>query len=151
MKLARQIDSEPWFIFLRWLLVFPVAWIGFYLGFLVAVLTYQVLTGWCPGGKIVSGTCSIDWVNHIPFIVGAAIAPGLVLIFGTVMAPSHRIAVTWTLYMMGALVSLFFIRVPGAVATAGITGALVSVLLHRKFLASDKSAHNHSLDRPAAR
>lgn len=146
-----RTPQETAIFYVRWLLVLPAAWTGFYLALLTAMLAYKFLTGWCPGGVITSGSCSISWMNSIPFYVGAAVAPALVLIFGTLIAPSHRIAVTWALYVLGALVSLIFIRMPGVVATAGITGALTSVLLHWKFLASDKSAHNHSLDRPAAR
>jgi uncharacterized membrane protein YeaQ/YmgE (transglycosylase-associated protein family) len=135
---------------IRWLLVIPAAWIGFYLSMLVAMLSMQLLNGWCPGGTISSGQCSIGWINHAPFLVGAAVAPALVLYFGTRMAPSHKIAVAWALYGIGAMVALFFFRIPGAVPIAGIVGAATAVFISWKDHARSGVAHNHSLDRPAA-
>lgn len=118
--------------YIRWLLVLPAAIAGFYLGLFAAIFSFQSLTGWCPGGTITSGHCSVGWVNHLPFVIGAAIAPPLVIYFGSTVAPNHRIAVIWTLYCGGALIGLLFFRIPGAVPVAGITGAITAFLLARR-------------------
>lgn len=115
--------------YIRWLLVLPAAWVGFYLGLLIAIFSFQSLTGWCPGGTITSGHCSVSWVNQLPFIIGAAFAPPLVLYLGTTMAPNHRVAVAWALYFGGAVIGLLFFRKPLAVLVAGVTGAITALLL----------------------
>lgn len=114
----------------RWICVLPAACVAFYLSLYLAMFSWKFFNGWCPGGTISSGMCSVKWVSLAPFAFGGLLAPTLVIAFGTLMAPSHRPAVAWTLYLVGALVSFRFFRLPYALVPAGIAGALSATYFH---------------------
>jgi 4-amino-4-deoxy-L-arabinose transferase-like glycosyltransferase len=135
---------------IRWICVIPVACVAFYPALFVAMFSFKLLNTLCIGSTITSGLCNNGWVIPVSFIIGASLAPALVILSGTMMAPSNRPAVAWAIYLVGALVSFkYFGRLQHALIPAGISGALVAAFLARKYRKAE--AHNHWVERPAAR
>jgi hypothetical protein len=117
----------------RWICVIPAAWAAFYIALLISMVCFQTLNGLCPGSEVHSGLCGNGWVVPATFVIGAAIAPALVILAGTLTAPSHRPYVAWALYVTGALFASRFARLPSAFLTAGISGATTAGILHWKY------------------
>jgi len=122
----------------RWIFVLPAAGAGFFAAACAGIFGYEVLNGWCPGGELVSGLCTNHWVGDFAALIGALLAPALVVLAGTMTAPSHRRAVAWTLYAGGAAVALAAFHGPSALLAAGISGAFTATWLHRKFVKSEE-------------
>jgi len=141
MKLLDSIDRNPWAMGIRWMLVLPCAIIGFYTALLLSIGVHKVLNGWCPGGQVISGVCMVLWVRLLPMILGASIAPVLVIIFGTLVAPGLRPLVAWVLYLGGLCIALTFTHgymLPFGIL-AGVTGAATAAILHGKYRVRDKT------------
>lgn len=134
MNTSEVIDSKAWFKALRWAMVLPSAILGFFIAFCIAFFGYRTLDAWCPGGHIISGSCTLAWVNMAPVVMGVSLAPSLVIFFGTLMAPSQRPKVAWIIYALGLLVALTYfrdvVRLTGPVA---VIGAIVAGIMHLKF------------------
>ncbi|MCX5788540.1 MAG: hypothetical protein NTX64_08595 [Elusimicrobia bacterium] len=142
MNLSRNIDTAPWFRALRWLLVLPAAVVGFYTAFILSLFTFKLLNGWCPGGKVISGMCTVSWVNFAPMVVGVVAAPSLVIVFGTLMAPSQRIRTAWALYAAGLIAAIGPFRAFGKLLIpVALVGAGIASVMQTRFK-MQKAAHN---------
>ena len=136
MRLAENIDSAWWFKAIRWVLVAPAAILGFYAAMYISMLSFERFNRWCPGGEIVSGLCNVPWVRLAPLIVGAIIVPSLIILFGTLMAPSKRPVVAWAIYGIGILISLTTFRLQDRTSiliTVALAGAGMALAMQLKF------------------
>jgi hypothetical protein len=94
---------------IRWLLVLPVAWLGWAISVGVAFLVYGIAEGSCPREQVISEHCAAPWfgatVDAI-FIGGSGLAAALILIGCTLMAPNRRRMVALATYVVGVGVAL---------------------------------------------
>jgi hypothetical protein len=109
---------------LRWLLVVPVAVIGWYLGLIVAILLHMTGEHLCPAEEIVSGFCTAPWMAYVDdfaMALGSLLCGAMVVLFPTLVAPSHRGMVAVVAFVSALVVSAPFlihgIWVPVAWAT----------------------------------
>ena len=121
----------------RWILVPECAAAGFCAAVVVSFAATGPIERWCPGGEVVSGVCSVSWVNQLPMTVGAVLLPILIGIPTVLMAPSHRVNVTWVTYFLGcaAVINLFLRPFPAASVLAMVAGLIVGGALHWRFKA----------------
>ncbi|MBI5247082.1 MAG: hypothetical protein HY923_07860 [Elusimicrobia bacterium] len=117
----------------RWIFVLPAAGAGFFLAACIGMFGFEALNGWCPGGELVSGFCTTGWVIQSSTLIGALVAPAFVVLAGTLMAPSRRVFVAWTLYAAGAALAIGAFHLISALVAAGISGAIAAGLLHWKY------------------
>jgi hypothetical protein len=114
---------------LRWLLVIPVAVIGWYIGLIVAILVHATGEHLCPAEEIVSGFCTAPWMAYVDdfaLALGSILCGILVVLFPALLAPSHRGTVAAVAYASGLILSTSFlihgIWLP--VAWAALSGGL---------------------------
>lgn len=97
---------------LRWLLVIPVAVIGWYIGLIVAILIHMAGEHLCPAEEIVSGFCTAPWMAYVDDFaqaLGSLLCGVLVVLFPTLLAPSHRGTVAAVAYASGLILSASFL------------------------------------------
>ena len=122
---------------IRWFLVIPSAFIGWYCAVFIGLLLYSVAESLCPPELIVSGMCTASWsapVKNGIIIFGASISAILVLLFSVFIAPGKRKLVAKVIYFGGvafALYAVYFSNAWWAFISAIISGALFLLLLLR--------------------
>jgi hypothetical protein len=129
---------------LRWLSVVPSAFVGWYVGLILALLIYSANKELCPTKYMVSGMCNAPWsafTEGLAIIFGATISGALVVSLPTLFAPNQQKRVAWAAYGLGLLSSIYFlVLVPGiwhAVLSSVIGGSVVLWRLFRTdFVAS---------------
>ena len=132
--MARPLTVPGW---LRWLLVLPGAWAGWAIAVLTGVGAHSALAALCPPEQLVSGMCVAPWFRYSERIVvcaGAGLAAALILLFCTLIAPSHRPRVVLVTLAAGAAVAIAMGVLAGAYAElmmALAIGILVSLWLLR--------------------
>jgi hypothetical protein len=97
---------------LRWLLVLPVAVIGWYLGLIVALLLHATGEHLCPAEEIVSGYCTAPWMAYVDdfaLVLGSLLCGALVVVFPTLVAPLHRGTVAVIAFVSALVVSAPFL------------------------------------------
>lgn len=78
---------------IRWLLVLPMAVLGWILAFTGALAAHSLIDTFCPEQYKVSNTCSWEWATlatDVLIIVGAFISAVLFVSFATLTAPDHK-------------------------------------------------------------
>lgn len=94
--------------FMRWLAIIPAAISGWYLALILGMFLLALAERTCPAENRVSGICTAWWFGYIKQAIvyfGVAVAAFLVVIFPTLMAPSHRHLVARSFLLLGALVA----------------------------------------------
>ncbi len=97
---------------LRWLLIVPAVFIGWYAGLLSGITVYKINEWLCPAEYIVSGMCYAPWSSYIhefAVIFGAMVAASLIVALPAVIAPSHRRIVASVAYTLGLMYAVYFI------------------------------------------
>jgi|GEM_PF-3113680 len=124
-------------IVLRWLLVVPSAFIGWYVGLIVAMLIYKMNEALCPARFLVSGMCTAPWspvMEELAVIVGGAVVGALVVLLPSLMAPNHRKRIALIAYSLSFACSLYVLMlVPSiwrAVLSATLAGGLMLWCVH---------------------
>lgn len=130
-----KVNAISW---LRWLLLVPSAFTGWYVGLIVALVIHRAHKAICPAHYLVSGMCHAPWtplVQNSAIIIGSILAGALVVLLPALLAPSHRKRVAWIAYGLGFLYSMYFLVViPDiwhAVLSSVIAGSIVLWLLFR--------------------
>jgi hypothetical protein len=102
---------------LRWLFVVPSAFVGWYVGLILALLINSAHKALCPTTYIVSGMCNAPWsafVQGLAIICGAVFSGALVVLLPALFAPNHRKRVASIAYGLGMLLSVYFlVLIPG--------------------------------------
>ena len=115
---------------IRWILVLPVAWLGWAISLGVGALVYSIAEASCPREQVISGHCAAPWFGRVMegiFIGGSGLAAALILIGCTLMAPSRRRAVALATYLVGVGVALniaIAAKAWGPFASAVLVGAV---------------------------
>ena len=89
---------------LRWVAVIPAALLGWYLALVIGLSLRSLATSLCPPEDLVSDACAASWFAPVEdgiFIATAALAALLVLLFSTVICPSHKRGVAVVVFVVG--------------------------------------------------
>lgn len=121
---------------LRWLLVAPLSFLGYPIGFYLAFGSLQLVDAIC-GEHSVSGVCSKSWSSYVQiFVLSFAALVGAVVWVGlaVLVAPAHRAFVAWIAFAFGvAFVVWQFsgLQLGVPIGTAIFSGAIAALLVPR--------------------
>ena len=94
---------------LRWLLFIPASFAGFFLALLVMIFVQTSVEFMCPEEYVVFGEAEYcvypAWANIVLTSIKGALAAFLVVLFGTLVAPSHKRHVPYVLVIGGAAIT----------------------------------------------
>ncbi len=97
--------------FIRWVLVAPVAVFGFYLSFVLGIVSYSALNYICPKEQMVSGMCTASWYSpalDVLFILCPSIGAILVVAFSSYIAPKNKAQTSKFVYVVGSCIALYW-------------------------------------------
>ncbi len=122
---------------IRWLLVIPSAFAGWYLALFIGLLLYSVADSFCPPELMVSGSCQATW--HKPpvddlVIFGASLSATLSNLFPVLVAPAKRSLVAKVIFIGGvafAVSAVVSTSAWGAFSGAILFGALTLFITMR--------------------
>jgi len=132
-----KVNAINW---LRWLLLVPSAFIGWYVGLIVALVIHRAHKAICPAHYLVSGMCHAPWtplVQNSAIIIGSILAGALVVLLPAVLAPSHRMRVAWIAYGLGFLYSMYFLVLMPDIWHAVLSSVIGGGFVLRRFLRTD--------------
>ena len=120
---------------IRWLLVIPSAFAGWYAALFIGLILYNVADSFCPPELMISGSCIASW--HEPlieclFVFGASLAAVLTILFSILVAPKKRKLVAKVIYIGGvmfAIYALYETTAWGAFIGAVLSGAILLYFL----------------------
>lgn len=130
------------FVFLRWLAVLPAAYAGWVVALVLGMCLHSFAEMFCSPNEVDSGMCVASWFPYavkIIFCFCSALAASLVVIFATVVAPSHRSFVARVTFIIGAIVAVYMGTQTSAyfeLAAALLAGFVVTWWLNRRFKCS---------------
>lgn len=114
---------------IRWLLVIPSAFIGWYLAFFIGVLLYSAVDSFCPRQEFDS-PCIASWyfpVIDAVIIFGASLSAVFTILFAVLIAPKKRDFVAKIIFLGGVVTAIYFVA--NTSAWAEFTGAIICGLL----------------------
>lgn len=89
---------------LRWLLVAPMAALGWIIAFTTALATHSLIDTYCPEQYLVSGSCSWEWAifaQDLLIVIGATLSAILFVSFATITAPAYKARVATVTFLVG--------------------------------------------------
>ena len=95
---------------LRWVMLLPTTVFGFYIAFLLGVVTFVVANDLCPSEFLVSGHCvapHMELTVKISYIVYPSLAGVLVILFAHSMAPNYKLQSAVLAFILGSAVALY--------------------------------------------
>ena len=134
---------------LRWLLVIPVAFLGWFLALFLGLSTEDFLTNLCPKDMIVSGACTAPWYFKLSSLIPpvfSGIAAVFVVAFPTLVAPVYRFQVSVIAFLCGAIAAFgisrgtIMLEVLIALAAGLLTVGIIGYLTQRQVDASGASS-----------
>lgn len=123
---------------LRWLLVVPMAAVGWFIAFAGGLALHALIFEFCPAQYQVSGLCAHEWAfiaEDLLVMAGAFVAAILVVSFATRTAPAFKSQVASGVYLVGILVAIWaYLETDalGALLGSAIGGFLTLVFVVRK-------------------
>jgi hypothetical protein len=119
---------------LRWLLVAPMAALGWIVAFAAALAMNSIIDTYCPEQYKVSNTCNWEWAilaQDILIIVGATISAVLFVSFATVTAPAYKARVATAAFLLGLSAATWaFLQTSALSAFIGAcVGGLLTLLI----------------------
>jgi len=120
---------------LRWLAVVPTIIAVYVLGLTFTFTTMDFAMSYCPTDEVVSGSCISPWYEEFEhkLLCAPAFASGLAMVlFPSLVAPSHRGTLSWILYLGGVAV-VFVAQFAGfhLEALAATVGGAVALFILR--------------------
>jgi len=115
---------------IRWLLIFPICILGWYLAFYLGLLAHGLVWSLCPADQIISGSCVAPWfrvAENSLFVLFTGVSAIFVISLAYLIAPSHKKNTAITALVLGSLVATFMLFKTGA--WAGYFSALVCGIL----------------------
>jgi hypothetical protein len=122
---------------LRWLLVAPMAALGWIIAFTTALATHSFIDTYCPEQYKVSNSCNWEWAilaQDILIVVGATISAVLFVSFATVTAPAYKARVATAAFLVGLSAATWAFLQTDALSAfigAGAGGVLALVITLR--------------------
>lgn len=123
---------------IRWLAIIPGAVLAWYAAMIIAVTIHMLLARFCAAQDMVSGVCITDWyliAGEVVVCFGTGLCALLVVLICAVIAPTHKIAVAWVAFAVGASIAIYMGVVSdsyGARTTALIVGLATATMVHRR-------------------
>ena len=119
---------------LRWLLVAPMAALGWIIAFTAALVTHSLIDTYCPEQFKVSNTCNWEWAilaQDILVVLGATISAVLFVSFATGTAPAYKARVATTAFLVGLSAATWaFLQTSALSAFIGAcTGGLLALVI----------------------
>lgn len=121
----------------RWIACIPAVLAGYIAGYLTGIFIYKVGEWICPSEDIVSGMCGAPWSQSLFMValaIGASVAASLIVTLPAMIAPSNRLAVSGTAFVLSSLFAGYAMLsiggssfVPGVVAIAVGAVSLLSL------------------------
>lgn len=130
---------------IRWILVIPSAFVGWYVAVYIGLVFYSLVDSFCPPELIESGICVAPWSKPVKdgiIVFGACLSAVLVLLFSVFIAPTKRLLAAKVIYFGGVLFALYAVYETsawGAFIGSIISGTLFLILILR-YLKGKKSA-----------
>jgi hypothetical protein len=123
---------------LRWLLVAPMAVLGWIIAFAAALATHSLIDTYCPEQYKVSNTCTWEWAilaQDLLIVVGATISAVLYMSFATVTAPEYKARAATAAFVVGLSAATWvFLQTSALSAFIGAcVGGLVTLLITLKY------------------
>ncbi len=123
---------------LRWLLVAPMAALGWVIAFAAALATHSLIDTYCPEQYQVSNTCNWEWATlaqDMLIVIGATISAVLFVSFAAVTAPDYKARVATAAFLVGlSAASWVFLQTSALSAFIGAcAGGLVTLLITLKY------------------
>jgi hypothetical protein len=123
---------------LRWLLVAPMAALGWIIAFTAALATHSLIDTYCPEQYKVSNACTWEWATltqDLLIVVGATISAVLFVSFATVTAPAYKSRVATAAFLVGLSAATWaFLQTSALSAFIGAcAGGLVTLLITLKY------------------
>jgi hypothetical protein len=116
---------------IRWLLMVPSAFGGFYTGVLAAMLIYELGDSLCPAADVVSGMCVAPWfwyLEQCAFGFGSLLCGAFVVLLPTLVAPAHRRIVAPAFYALGlACAAMLWVPAMWMMTLAAAVGGAIAV------------------------
>ena len=128
---------------LRWLFVVPSAFVGWYVGLIVALLIYSARKALCPTKYVVSGMCNAPWspfVEGLAIIFGGILSGAMVVMLPTFFAPNHQKRVAWIAYGLGLLSSIYLLVLITGIWHAVLSSAIGGGIVLWRFVRTDSVA-----------
>jgi hypothetical protein len=128
---------------LRWLLVAPMAALGWIIAFTAALATHSLIDTYCPEQYKVSNTCNWEWAilaQDMLIIIGATISAVLFISFATFTAPQYKARVATAAFLVGLSAATWaFLQTSALSAFIGAgAGGFVTLLITLKYHGSRK-------------
>ena len=125
----------------RWLMVIPAGVAAWYFALLIGLRLLGLVQSLCPPEKMISGFCQASWypaAERATICFGAATSALLVVVAATLVAPSHRIAMSRVALGAGTCVATLlavqtdtYLALVSAVTAGAIAVLGISYFSHR--------------------
>lgn len=93
----------------RWFLVIPLAYLGYYLALISGMAFLALAESFCPPDAVVSGICVADYMKPIErfsFVVFPGIAAVLVVLLPVLVAPCGKLNVAFAFLAAGSVIAI---------------------------------------------
>lgn len=93
----------------RWFLVIPVAYLGYYLALISGMAFLALAEFFCPPDAVVSGMCVADYMEPIEktsFVIFPGIAAVLVVLLPVLVAPCRKVDVAFAFLAAGSVIAI---------------------------------------------
>ena len=123
---------------LRWLLVAPMAVLGWLIAFTSTLALYSLIDTYCPDQYRVSGLCSWEWAllaQDVLIVLGAAISAVLFVSFATLTAPVYKARAATAAFLVGFCAAFWaYLQTEALSALLGaVIGGLVTLMIVVKY------------------
>ena len=132
---------------LRWLLIAPVAALGWLIAFAGALALYSLIDTYCPEQYKISNSCSWEWAvlaQDILIVAGASISAILFVGFATLTAPNYKARVATTAYLVGLSAAIWAFLQTNALSAlmgASVAGLLTLLIILKRHGGRKPSGH----------
>jgi hypothetical protein len=95
---------------IRWILVMPVAYLGYYIAMISGMAGLALAESFCPPDEVISGMCMAEFMRQIEkflFVLFPGFAAVLVVLLPSLVAPSRKAAVAVTFFAAGSVIAIF--------------------------------------------
>ena len=93
----------------RWILVLPVAYLGYYAALISGMAFLALAEYFCPPEAVISGMCVagyMKFIERILFVVFPGIAAVLVVLLPVLVAPSRKVEVAFACLAIGSVIAI---------------------------------------------
>jgi hypothetical protein len=96
---------------LRWILVLPSAFFGWWVALVIGIFLYNLADYFCPPDQMISGMCVADWhesVVNVVMIFCAGLSAVFAILFSISVAPKRKDRVALVIYLGGVAYASYF-------------------------------------------